>query len=390
MPKKSRWVIPAVTAAGFLLTATAWASQNAGPAPRHATPAPTGLSASVAGPYQAKLSWNPVPGVDGYYVYYGTTAALFDFPTLHRLPYPVTSTHFTAGYLFTPGIQWFAVTAIRHGVEGAQSNLADTTVYMENPMYREASAYVHGGVYTPGGTNAFTRVSGSSSTDRGIVLVRAFIQPTDPVLWDIGDRRGFTPEPVVSSRAVIAWDSTTGNIGVHIEKSCEQGVPVIGCHNALPVVFGTSNARDGTPVSNNYVYASTDGPGTLYLHWKLSQAQSAKYPALSQHIDGTGLILPNGDRLRTGLLIDGFPSNEVYEYPHWTINGYPAAYTLAQCQQAGPGVLGLAHLNTKAYGQVMCGDRGAFGVPPGHLAVPPGHLAVPPGHLAVPSGVQPR
>ena len=45
MQKRPRWIISAVTVAGLLLTATAMASQNAGPAPRSAI-----LAAQVAAP----------------------------------------------------------------------------------------------------------------------------------------------------------------------------------------------------------------------------------------------------------------------------------------------------------------------------------------------------
>jgi len=147
-----------------------------------------------------------------------------------------------------------------------------------------------------------------------------------------------------------------------VAQSCEQGLT---CHDALPIVLGSSGAGDGTSVSNNYVAISVS-PTTANFTWKLTQSQAAGYPVLSQHIDGSAVVDasagPPGTyvsapaSVRLLLTIDKFPSNEAYQYPRYTDNGFPVAHELATCDQAGPGSLGLRYLSTPTYGQRTCGN----------------------------------
>jgi hypothetical protein len=313
-------------------------------------PAPTGMTAVQHGPYQARLTWNPVRGADAYFIYYGVSTAIYNFPTMTRLLLPVTSTTFDAGYLIQHGIYFFAVTAVKNGVEGPMSSAGTMTPLMDNPMFWDAHFWLHG--YTTGGdTQLYLSSSTRGRIDHGMVLVRAFIQPTDPILWAIGDQRSWTAEALVPSRATIAWDTVTGEWGVHAARSCEGDLT---CHDALPIVLGTSGAGDGTPVSFNYVSVSV-GPDGADLTWKLTQSQAAGLPLFSQHIDGSAVLDSAGSgRVNISMLMDGFPSYEAYEYPRFSDNGIPTAITLATCDQAGPGALGLLHLNTTEFGQRTC------------------------------------
>ena len=312
-------------------------------------PAPTGLTAVQHGPYQALLRWNPVRGADAYRIYYGVSDAIWNQPTMTALPLDVPGTSFDAGYLVQHGIYFFGVAAVKLGVAGPMSSEATMTPLMDNPMYWDAHFWLTG--YTTGGdTQMYVPSTTRGRLDHGMVLVRAFIQPTDPILWAIGDQRGFTAEPLVPSRATIAWETRTGEWGIHATRSCEGDLT---CHDALPIVLGTSSAGDGTPVSYNYVSTSV-GPDGADLTWKLTQSQAAGLPALSQHIDGSAVLDTAGGGVNISMVMDGFPSYEAYWYPRFTNLGIPTAFTIATCDQAGPGALGLLHLNTYEFGQRTC------------------------------------
>jgi fibronectin type 3 domain-containing protein len=92
-------------------------------------PAPTGLSASVAGANDVRLSWNPVWGADGYYIHLRDVTAGGDWT---RLQFPVQGTVFTAHYLVSGDTYDFAVTAEKFGVEGGLS--ADRTARPMPPL----------------------------------------------------------------------------------------------------------------------------------------------------------------------------------------------------------------------------------------------------------------
>jgi hypothetical protein len=89
-------------------------------------PPVSGLSVQPA-PYGLALSWNPVPGADGYMIYYSDPqlcGGIDSFPpasraSMHQMPYPVSGTSFTISYLFGPECYWVDVVPVKYGVESA-------------------------------------------------------------------------------------------------------------------------------------------------------------------------------------------------------------------------------------------------------------------------------
>jgi hypothetical protein len=297
-------------------------------------PAPTGLTASQAGPYQARLTWNPVAGADAYIIYHGISNAIWNFPAMTPLPYPLmggNTSSFTAGYLFQPGIHFWAVAAVKYGREGPRSNLDTMSPLMENVLYFEARwRYIDAGA-PDGGSKVTTRVH-NVSVDGGIIVARAFIAPGGALQYlPIGDGFwGYSSDPYASARIHVAWDTGRGDLGVVAQKSCIFGF----CHSALPVFFMFSSANDTQSVPNNYVWLDTSSGDSLIFHWKASNSDTNDIWKLGWHIDTTVTITrTSGANYSASLRTDHFPTYEVYQYPHYTTNGFPEARTLVTCDQ---------------------------------------------------------
>jgi fibronectin type 3 domain-containing protein len=297
-------------------------------------PAPTGLTAAQAAPYEARLAWNPVAGADAYIIYHGVSNSTLEFPAMTALPYPVIgggSTSFTGGYLFQPGIHFWAVAAVKYGREGGRSGLATMSPLMENVNYFAARwRYIDGGAPS-GGTKATTRVR-TASVDGGIVVARAFIAPGGGDQYlpiSDGFWRTFNQGPNASARIHVAWDTGRGDVGVVAQKSCIFEL----CRSALPVAFQYSGADDNETVPDNYVWFDTTSGDSLQFHWSASNAYlNGIWPF--GHIDTTVTITrSSGANYSASLRTDHFPSYEVYQYPHYTTNGFPETRTLVTCGQ---------------------------------------------------------
>lgn len=85
--------------------------------PTYPTGKPSGIKVT-AGDESATISWNPVPGASGYYVYISENGV--DFSKYHR--YPITNTTFQIFNLINGNTYYFAVTAV--GSNGWETSLA--------------------------------------------------------------------------------------------------------------------------------------------------------------------------------------------------------------------------------------------------------------------------
>jgi predicted RNA-binding protein with TRAM domain len=328
-------------------------------------PKPTGLTATAtaASPYTAKLSWNPVAGADGYYIYIGHTQAIYDFPTMTRLPYMVTSNHFNAGYLFTPGIQWFAVTAVKYGAQGPQSGLADAAVYMLNDDY-----YTDEAEYLSGASNSFFKSLlvnvGSAGPSNYLYMARAFIQPNDPFSDAFADHSGFSAGPGVQARAVIAWDPARGVAELLMSPTCPLGA---ACKSALSIaqtgagpiplkpecgsVLSCIGSLGSGPFSNNLVNV-TGGSKSVSVFMQLADSY-ATIPGINLEVPGAidGSVTfsySNANSSTIALNADRYPAWEIIAVPKYTVNGYPESDLIGtRGQSSSP-----YYLCTTCYGQV--------------------------------------
>ncbi len=326
-------------------------------------PAPTGLTAtaSASTPYEARLSWNPVRGADGYYIYYGVTSAVYDYPTLKRLPYLVTSDHFTARYLFKQGIQWFAVTAARYGVEGPQSGLADTAVYMENIDYYDDESEYLSGRASSGFQSLLTNI-GRAGRSNYLYLARAFIQPDDPFSDVFADHSGFSAGPGVPGRAVVAWDPASGAVELLMSPTCPLGTL---CKTALPIQQTAPGSIPLKPECGSVLDCATSGSGPFTnnlvnftgtaqaagVYFQLADSY-ATIPGINLEVPGAidgvlSLFYGNANYATIQLYSDKYPSWEIAAVPKYTVNGYPESDLIGTRTQAGSPY----YLCTTCYGQ---------------------------------------
>jgi fibronectin type 3 domain-containing protein len=293
-------------------------------------PAPTGFIAEPLGPYEARLTWNPVAGADAYIIYHGVMSGQFP-PAMTALAYPLPghSTSFVAGSLVQRGIHVWAVAASKYGRVGA-STFATMVPLMENPSYFEARWRYFDGGAPEGGQKARTHVR-TASWDGGIVVVRAFIRPGGVGQYSpVGDGpEGFSPSPYRSARMHVAWDTGRGEVGVLAQKSCIFGI----CRPALPIRFASSTISDRTPVSTNFVWFDTTSGDNLRFHWKVGNSYANGIWDLG-NIDTTATITrSSGADYSARLRTDHFPTYEVYQYPHYTPGGAREYRQLVTCDQ---------------------------------------------------------
>jgi hypothetical protein len=344
-------------------------------------PAPTGLTvtASAATPYGAKLSWKPVSGADGYYIYV-ETGSTETYPNhLKRLPYMITTNHFTAGYLIAPGTQWFAVTAVRYGAESPQSVPSGTQVYMENLDYWAALQTYFSGqppsgmMVGPEYFQAGTTYVPTDGVDRGIVLANAFIAPGGPS-WGgwvddvIQDRGGPVAAEFASSRMHVAWNSESGQVGILMQPSCPlfeaamcKPALTLSISGAIPPIptdecSGLLDLACANKLHRNYNYigvVQTGQLGGVEVGFSVADAYTSLpildggvQLAVPGGIDGQVFFIGNGTGNDIQLHADGFPSWDFVEIPHWTINGVPTDTLIAS---RGQGLID--YLCTTCYGQ---------------------------------------
>jgi fibronectin type III domain protein len=302
-----------------------------------APPAPTGIKAEQAGPYQARISWNPVAGADAYIIYHsvatgglGTTICR----PLEPLPYPVMgggTRSFTADYLVSGYIHCWAVAAVKYGRIGPMSGIDSMSPLWENVLYTEARCYFFDcGPPTQGQKGVIS--SRRASVDGGIVVARAFINGNSPYLpISDGFNRGFSSSPGASSKITVAWDTGRGQLGALVHRSCVFDL----CKTALPLRFEYSGANDIQPVDYNYVWTEPASGDEVRFDWKASNAITYSVWHLGWHIDAeVRLWRYSGANYAAEMHADHFPSYEAYQYPHYTTLGFPEARTLTTCGQA--------------------------------------------------------
>jgi hypothetical protein len=87
-------------------------------------------------------------------------------------------------------------------------------------------------------------------------------------------------------------------------------------------------------VSSNHVWTDTTGDDALRFHWKATNSDTNNLWRLGWHIDTeVNLVKGSGSNMSASLRTDHFPSYEVFQYPHYSMNGYPTFKTLADCGQ---------------------------------------------------------
>ena len=293
--------------------------------PMPPTPAqPVNVRLDDSHPYQVTMTWDAVPGADGYFVSM-KRLSLFGiaFPpsSLDRLPYQVHGTSFTFNSLLDPGRYYFAVAATRHPVVGPQSAMVMTVPYLDNQWYWEAKSWTS---QAPPHWSRMTLDVGATTYDAGMVLVRGYI--AEGLAYDyIGDQRTSTTDPLASAKLILAWDTVGGKLGAVAEQSC---MPLY-CADALPVRQGIGRP-DGLPDRSNFVTASCDGQ-VLTAAWNWSNSILDLLPMGSWHINGR-LTLGRG-ALQSRLSADRFPAYEVVQYPRYTRGGWNTGTFLATRDQ---------------------------------------------------------
>ncbi|MFI7430825.1 GDSL-type esterase/lipase family protein [Micromonospora sp. NPDC049836] len=291
--------------------------------------APTGLTASQGGAYEAKLKWNAVPGADGYIIYHGVSSRPDEDAAMTPLPFPVTGTSFTMGYLVDKGIHHFQVAATKYGRTGSRSSEALMSPLMTNPLFFQAQyRYFQGSVLSKDRRSVYGAPAAPSN---GILVARAYIGDKFPYNPISDGRVNPDYRPYASARIHVAWasDGSPGNrygrFGVLAQGSCVFSL----CVDALPVVNSSSPADDLDTVSLNYFWYSGTG-SALTFNWKASNSQTNSIWPLSAHID-TRVDLQGVSAAR--LTTDHFPSYEVIHYPQLTANGVEDWRTLVTCGQ---------------------------------------------------------
>ena len=106
----------------------------------------------------------------------------------------------------------------------------------------------------------------SGGPDKGILLARAFISNESLHTSPIGEMRGFDANPFAQAKIGVAYDTSTGQIGVYTHKSCANwGSQCLPSH-PIRFVPDASAIPDNDISPYNYVSASVDGLGIITIN----------------------------------------------------------------------------------------------------------------------------
>lgn len=323
-------------------------------------PAPTNVRAAQAGPYQAKLTWDPVPGADAYIIYHGVGSAQWSFPPMTALPYPVmggNTTSFTADYLTEFGIHFWSVAAVKFGRVGPQSGLTTMAPLMENTDYWTASAvYLH--PYN-GMSKTVVLHTGGGGQSSDLFVARAFISSGDWFSNRFKDRGSFSDSGTAPARAAIAYDPGGGLVGLTVNPTCPLGV---ACKSALPIQItgpsipvqdecgGTVHVTCTTSFDSNKVGVTNSSGGAAFVAFQLADSYADVLGSgffVPGAIDGSLNVVQDGRHFDVTLRADKYPSWEVVRIPHWTTLGMPDNALFGTAGQSG-----FDGLCTACYGQV--------------------------------------
>jgi hypothetical protein len=272
-------------------------------------------------PYTATISWDPVPGAKDYHVYAAGGCDLlppFEWSAYKLQQYNLGSkTSWTQEYITAPCVN-YQVLASRYGGNGPPNDVPSRAWPYQNNFYHllARNRYID---TAPDSSDQKAVTSVPASQDRGVVVVRGFIAATDQFTDAIGDHRGFETNPYSSSKVGVAWDTSTGDVGVYVHHSCSAGYEFPdgtveeGCHAARPIkiVSDASIYGDDAPGDYNYVSKSLSSEGVLTL--KISAVNSIT--DVFGRINATITLTPSGDTYSAKIVADRFPSWEIYRYP---------------------------------------------------------------------------
>lgn len=297
-------------------------------------PRPDAVLADGSTPTQIKLTWDPVPGADGYMVYTGTTSAdSSTVPALDRLPYMVTGRSFVDHPFAGGGKHCYAITAVKYGVEGPRSPVemgwSCEVPKFTNPAWSSAQSKYLTSSSSGAVKASVMRVDGGADT--GIVLARAFIRDTDAESSIFTDRNEFSSQFPKPSRATIAWDQGSGRVGMYIQPTCPFGHL---CRDAMPIQRTTGSISPAHECGNavtchadtySYNTVSLSGGGSsIALNFQLVDSYTS-IPgsgfAVPGAIDGRLSLTGNGSRFTGSLTSDKYPSWDFVKIPRWTDDG---------------------------------------------------------------------
>ena len=152
--------------------------------------------------------------------------------------------------------------------------------------------------------------------DRGVVFVRAFIENTPDIEgMTVSDNRGFSSDPLASSRATVAWDTATGDVSVYVQQSCFWS----GCLPAFPIslVADAASIGDSQRDNVNYMTVRRNGNGL-----EIGTSAVVSFDVLlpptappTPRINARISLTPSDDTYVATVIGDKFPSWEILRYP---------------------------------------------------------------------------
>jgi RHS repeat-associated protein len=151
----------------------------------------------------------------------------------------------------------------------------------------------------PSGSVRATYQTGAKTQEQGTITFRLFIQDCRILAVGHGDCRDFSDDPTASSRAVIAWDTSTGEVSFSAYKSCVD----LYCEDAQPIGQGNDlTIRE----------ASSGSANSAKLRFEYRATNSiADFGAITG--EAVIEIRPHGN-VYTQIDGAGYPSLEIHQY----------------------------------------------------------------------------
>ncbi|WP_433551840.1 GDSL-type esterase/lipase family protein [Micromonospora zamorensis] len=297
------------------------------------------LTSNPSRPYTVTVSWDPVAGADDYSVYSAPGCDILPpDPSQFKLQQwgLGSRTTWTQEYVFDRCVH-YKVAASRYGGQSPLPWAAPKiSPYINNYSHLLARNRYFDTPAESGDRRANTTTT--SGNDRGIVVVRGFIRNTNPFTDMIGDHRGFDANPYASAKIGVAYDTSNGQIGVYVHKSCVIGYSVPapweeGCKDARPIAFVPDASVYGDSSTGTANYVSTAWVnGALVITVSAMNSQGSGLGRINAKIT----LTPSGNTFSAKLVGDKFPAWEVLRYPRTspaTVGQYGAQYVIGTRDQ---------------------------------------------------------
>jgi hypothetical protein len=217
---------------------------------------------------------------------------------------------------------------------GSETSITEPGI---NPAWEKAHAFFQGPQNDATHARTVSKGAVAPTPDDGIVMLRVFIPHQDAAkllgFYSIlkGDGRGFSDDPAMPSRAVLAWNTATGDVALDISPSTGSDGEVF---NALPLTQ-TTDMADAFAVRDQVRYDNRLGldPASkrkTELHARLSLLNSVTNGHLfggkplkltfdqgAWSVDQEFTITRKGpgDYRLSQLEGNGYPAIEAYYYP---------------------------------------------------------------------------